>query len=94
MFPLENHLYELKEVLYEKPYRNEEDVVLYPGFELVEVKRIEDTINLRCQHDIANLFTMTPYYHRTPAQGRGKLEALNALQTQISFGFAVYKKTT
>lgn len=92
VFPLERHLFELKGVLYEKPYKNEEVIHDYEGFERVSSHRVEDTIDLKTNTDIYNLFTMTPYYHRTPERGIKALHALQSLQTEIGFGFAVYRK--
>ena len=91
-FPLENHLKQLKAVLYPQPYINEVDIKEYDGFELVEVKRVETEIEINSSQDIQNLFKMTPYYHRTPEQGVKSLENLQSLKTEIGFGFAVYKK--
>lgn len=91
-FPLEQHLYEMKEVLYEKPYPNQEIIKEYDGFDCVDVRRVEDIADLENQVDIQNLFKMTPYYHRTPDHGIRALSELERLRTQIGFGFAVYKK--
>lgn len=91
-FPLENHLLQLKEVLYTNPYKNIEEINAYEGFECIEVRRIEQIAHLMSAKDILNLFKMTPYYHRTPEVGVVALSKLETLDTEIGFGFAVYKK--
>lgn len=92
VFPLERHLLDLKAVLYAKPYTNDENHNVYEGFDHVATHRVTGTIYLDDNTDIYNLFTMTPYYHRTPEKGVQALGALESLQTEIGFGFAVYRK--
>lgn len=92
VFPLEAHLIEMKECLYPSAYRNPVILKELQGFEMIENTRVEDRILLRNQEDIQNLFTMTPYYHRTPKQGVENLSKCETLETSIGFGFAVYRK--
>ncbi|QIK70751.1 methyltransferase domain-containing protein [Erysipelothrix sp. HDW6C] len=92
VFPLEDHLMGIKEVLYEQPYKNEVILKEYPGLTYRETIRSEQAVVLRTPEDIANLFAMTPYYHRTPAMGKAKLAQLQTLNTPLAFGYAVYTK--
>lgn len=67
--PGPDHLWELKQVLYDRPYPNEEKETPYEGFAYRSIVPVEDTITLPCQADIHALFQMTPYYWKTPKAG-------------------------
>lgn len=87
--PAKEHLLQLKEVLYESVYLNEEKDELN-GFKLMNKEVIEYEIKLDDHKDIMALFMMTPYYHRTPQAGKIKLAALDQLKTKISFMINIY----
>lgn len=93
-FPMENHLWELKEAVYEKPYQNEVSDMKIDGFELIEKEIIHQKITLDTNEDIISLFSMTPYYYKTSREDRAKLDKLDTLETQIHFCAAVYRKIT
>ncbi len=90
--PLKKHLWELKELAYDQPYENERENLEYNGFEICDSREIKYDINLSCNSDIRNLFTMTPYYYRTPASGKERIFALETLDTKAEFGIYLYKK--
>ncbi|MBO5357135.1 MAG: methyltransferase domain-containing protein [Clostridia bacterium] len=86
------HLDGLKSVLYDDVYDNEEKFPNYDGFELLCIENLKyDTII--CGSDtIYNLFTMTPYYHRTSTQDKEKLQNISSLETTVEVNFAIYRK--
>ena len=90
--PAADHLWELKQVLYDNPYPNEEKDVPYAGFTCQAVVPVEDTIRLTSQEDIRSLFQMTPYYWKTPKAGSVRLAALKVLTTRISFRIHVFRR--
>ena len=90
--PAADHLWELKQVLYDRPYRNEEKEVPYEGFTLLEVVPAEAMITLPCQEDIHALFQMTPYYWKTPKSGAERLASLETLTTRIAFRVHVFRR--
>lgn len=91
-FPLENHLFSLKQAVYDLPYKNEvKDCESLQGFELISLDRLSYEITLPCTEDIENLFSMTPYYYKTGIKDQQKLKRLNSLKTQVEFGVAAYK---
>lgn len=90
--PLEEHLWELKQAVYDQPYRNQVKDWALDGFRLETVREIREHIHLPCQEDIWNLFTMTPYYYKTGMEDQNKLRQLTQLDTQIEFAAAVYQK--
>lgn len=90
--PLENHLWELKKAVYDKPYKNQVESFEITGFELVEEMEITDWLKLSENQTIKDLFSMTPYYYKTSRTDFKKLDNINYLDTQIEFGILVYIK--
>ena len=90
--PAADHLWSMKEVLYDDPYPNEEKETPYDGFSYEAIVPVEETVTLRCQQDIHNLFQMTPYYWKTPREGAQRLSALETLATRIAFRIHIFRK--
>lgn len=90
--PGTEHLWQLKQVLYDQPYPNQEKLTPYPGFAYREVRKIDQTIRLTDPQAILDLFQMTPYFWKTPKEGAARLAALTELETAISFRIHVFVK--
>ncbi len=90
--PLENHLYSLKQAVYDEPYKNETADFSIDGFELVENKEIKYKFELTGNEDIKNLFMMTPYYYKTGRNEQSRLNTLQVLSVEAEFSVLVYKK--
>lgn len=90
--PGARHLYQMKEVLYDTPYENEERDEDYGGFTLLATVPVTGSITLSSQEDIFSLFAMTPYGWKTPHEGKQRLRALASLTTEIAFRVCVYRR--
>lgn len=90
--PGAEHLWEMKEILYEKPYPNEEKKTPYEGFRYREIVPVDGTIHIESREDIQNLFRMTPYFWKTPRAGAERLAALERLDLRTSFRVHVFEK--
>ena len=90
--PSERHLWQLKEILYDRPYLNEVKQTPYDGFRYVTIRHVEQAIHLESRQDIHSLFQMTPYYWKTPPSGAERLARLDALDTAISFDIHVFQR--
>lgn len=90
-FPLEDHLIELKNAVYEKPYLNSVQPLGIEGFELLESGECRFRAELASNEDITALFEMTPYCYKTSREDRAKLDRLQSLTVTASFGTAVYR---
>ncbi len=88
--PSQNHLWELKQAVYDTPYRNEVKDYELGGFKLLEKERISYTMSIDNPQDIQSLFTMTPYYYRTGREQQQRLNALESLAVQADFELLVY----
>jgi Methylase involved in ubiquinone/menaquinone biosynthesis len=85
--PGKRHLFGLKEVLYENPYENEENLFQFDGFEYKKSHFVKREIYLENTSDVMNLFMMTPYYWKTSQNGVKRLGELKELNTTIEFEF-------
>ncbi|WP_242852978.1 methyltransferase domain-containing protein [Faecalibacterium prausnitzii] len=89
--PGAEHLYQMKAVLYEKPYKNPVQQVEYPSFRAIDEREVQGTITVPAAQ-LEALFAMTPYYWKTPRDGAARLAALPQLTTTIAFRFLVFEK--
>lgn len=94
VIPGKRHLYGIKEVVYEKPYENDEQGYTLPDFTLISQRKISYTAKINCNADIKNLFMMTPYFYKSPADGVEKLYKLEQIETEIEFLILEYRKIT
>ena len=91
ILPGTKHLLGLKEVLYENVRLNEDKETYIEGFELIDIKESKGNILLNNQ-EINDLFTMTPYYYKSPKDTSEALMKKEELNTIISFKILVYRK--
>ena len=86
------HLWEMKQVLYDRPYENPVKTEDYPGFVHRETVPLRFSAQLDRAGDIMALFGMTPYAWKTPRAGVERLRALDCLTTQVGFDIHVYQR--
>lgn len=90
--PLENHLFTLKKIVYDTPYKNMPQPTELDGFTLINSSVIKKEISLNSQEDIKNLFKMTPYYYKTSENDQEKLNRIDRLNVETEFMVLTYKK--
>ncbi len=90
--PGEMHLFDLKSVIYDTPYKNEVADTSLEGFELISDDSLTYKFNLTSSEAIANLFMMTPYAYRTRPSDRDRVLALKTLECTADFRIFLYKK--
>ena len=90
--PLTDHLYSLKEAVYENPTRNLAEAPIGEGFCLEKTVEVRREMHLSDPADISHLFGMTPYAHKTSLRDMEKLAALTELKTEMHVGILVYRK--
>lgn len=91
VIPSQEHLYELKQAVYQNPYKNEVKDYNLEGFELLQKTEIFSEITIDNQEDIKNLFMMTPYSYKTSKEDTARLMALHTLTTKIQFELLTYR---
>lgn len=92
VIPGKEHLYGLKQSVYDTPYYNDEKLPDTQELQLVGTQTVTANITLASQEDIDAVFRMTPYYFHTSQRDKEKLATLETLNTPISFVIAEYVK--
>lgn len=92
VYPLARHLWELKELIYDKPYENPEPDMAEQGLCVVARYEVKYKMDFETNEDIMSLFKMTPYFYRTGDEDKKKLERASNLTCRAEFGIVVYKK--
>ena len=90
--PGPRHLWELKQVLYDRPYENPVKEEVYPGFRALGSEAVETSFLLPGPQSIRDLFCMTPYYWKTPKAGAERLEALDTLSVTAQFRILCFRR--
>lgn len=85
------HLFELKKLVYETPYLNDENHPDGNGLQLISKQKISRKA-LIPREDLKTLFSMTPYFYRTSERDREKINVVDVLETTLSFTILEYKK--
>lgn len=88
----ENHLFELKELLYDTPYKNDEQPPQTQSLKLIDKRKVTSKVHLKSNEDIMSLFKMTPYYYHTKSEDKIKLDNVNEMDITTDFVVFVYKK--
>lgn len=85
-----DHLYSLKRVLYDTPYRNEARADLPVRMEHLTTERL--TYRTEMDGDmLQQLFAMTPYFYRTSREGRARLDATAHLAVDVDVELSLYR---
>lgn len=92
VIPSENHLWELKKAIYDKPYKNSVKPYELDGFRHISTEKVHFNMRIDNSTDIQSLFSMTPYYYKTGKSEQERLNALETLETQADFEILVYQK--
>ncbi len=83
------HVYELKEVMYEKPYKNEIPEVSYSGFE----KDYQEIIGQKqLVEDCMALLDMTPYRYKSSKEAVERVRQLKEAEITFEFVITVWRK--
>lgn len=90
--PGPRHLWELKQVVYECPYENEEKREEYPGFRYLDIAPVETRFTLPDTQAVQDLFRMTPYYWKSPKSGVERLAGLDRLTVTGQFRIHVMER--
>lgn len=91
VIPGENHLIEMKQVIYDTPYRNDEAPPKTEELKLASATRVTDKVTIP-QEDLKQLFAMTPYYYRTNKENVARLDTITELNLTVDFIILEYKK--
>lgn len=87
----ENHLWEMKKLIYDTPYKNDEQPPKTERLKLISKTKVSDKVKIPVQ-DLKTLFSMTPYFYRTSDSDKSKLDTVDVLDLTVEFVIFEYKK--
>ena len=90
--PDEDHLFDLKALIYDNPYKNKLLSSEISGFTLLHDERLKYYFELDSCEAVSSLFMMTPYAYRTGARERAKIDGIDSLKVTADFHIYVYEK--
>jgi 23S rRNA (guanine745-N1)-methyltransferase len=92
--PGPEHLFGLKELLYDVPARHEPDRALIrePGFELLMTHRIRYAIDLQGPGQVSNLLLMTPYFWSASREDQTRLAEVPELRTEVDVMVRAFRR--
>lgn len=90
--PDTDHLFELKQAIYEKPYLNEVEDICIDGLELSKEIPIRSSAILDSK-ELNDLFMMTPYYNTTSRSDKDKIKDIAQLKVTFTFLIDIYRKS-
>ncbi len=88
--PGPDHLFQMKEALYDTPYKNPQDN-LETSLKLINDEIIEDNACID-NETIQQLFQMTPYVYKTSISSTQCLKMLDNLDITLQFRIRIYEK--
>ena len=88
----EDHLYELREVLYDEPRKGDGTVAVPSGFAVIDKAELKYRVHVPDNAALMNLFSMTPFFYRTPETGRKRLADTDSLDITVQIVIYVIKK--
>ena len=86
------HLWEMRCLIYDEPREGNAEAAVPAGFALAGKDTYRARIRLPDHETIMNLFTMTPFYYRTPENGRARLAAAPSLDVSVMADLYVFAK--
>ena len=91
--PAAEHLFELKQKIYQTPEKHDMTIEEIAGFEVVEQQRLTEEITLTQAKDSKNLLEMTPLAWKMNDEQKAQLYATDLTLT-LDFNITLYKRTT
>ncbi|MCM1114211.1 MAG: methyltransferase domain-containing protein [Clostridium sp.] len=87
----ENHLWEMKQLVYASPYKNDEKAPETQCLKLVSKTKVSDRVTMNGE-DLKTLFSMTPYFYRTSPSDKAKLDTVESLDLTVEFVVLEYRR--
>ncbi len=89
--PGENHLFELKSLMFQQGVRRNKEKFALTKFGLQKSKSVKYCIDIS-KTEVENLIKMTPYFYTTSKQDLSKLEAIASINVTLDFIVNVWEK--
>ena len=90
--PAENHLHELKAVIYQQAQQHDMEKSPISSLELIAQERLNYQMDFANSQQVLDLLAMTPFAFKASNEALAKLKALASFSCQADFDIRVYKK--
>lgn len=90
--PAENHLFELKSLIYRQANKHDVSKLPIEDLTLVEEQRLNYAMNFSNSEDVLNLLAMTPFAFKASAEIIEQLSTLTQFTCQADFVLRLYQK--
>ena len=90
--PGPDHLFGLKELIYDRPEPHGPEEAIPDGFTAVERLRVAYEIHLTSATAISNLLAMTPYYWHIDVVTQRRVQEREELRTPVDFVVTIYQE--
>ncbi len=88
----EDHLIEMRRVIYEKVNLKTPSPSPSDGFDLIGRERLKYSFSLQNTDDIMNLFGMTPFSYRASPDAKKRLSTLSGINLTADVEYFIYRK--
>lgn len=88
--PAPSHLWHLKELLYDNPYKNPDNSFEPEGFRLLEKSTVKQDFTV-AGNRVFELLQMTPYYYKTSKDSIERLTSMPEVTTELEFSVLVFE---
>lgn len=89
--PAADHLFELKQKIYQTPEQHDMTIEMVEGFKLVKQQRLTDYIEIEKAKDIENLLEMTPFAWKMTDEQKAAIYA-QTLALTLDFNITLYQR--
>ncbi|MBQ8746517.1 MAG: methyltransferase domain-containing protein [Clostridia bacterium] len=86
------HLWEMRCLLYDEVREGNAEAATPEGFVLKEKREVRALVHIPDNGTLMHLFTMTPFYYRTPESGRARLASTESLDVSVMADLYVFTK--
>lgn len=90
--PADNHLFELKSMIYQQAKKHDSEKTIIKNLRLVEEKRLNYTMTFINNNDLLNLLAMTPFAFKANAEILDQLKQKTEFSCQADFILRLYQK--
>lgn len=90
--PAEQHLFELKELIYNQANKHDISKAPISHLTLVEEQKLNYSMEFEHSGDVLNLLAMTPFAFKASKELREKIRVMNEFTCQADFILRLYKK--
>ena len=85
------HLFEMKQIVYDKPYKNDEKAPESKLLTLTGREKVSQKVTISGD-DLRELFSMTPYFYSTRNEFKARLDKIDETELTVEFVILCYEK--